>query len=477
MSPRAPRSKTSGWAAPIGGQAARFYRVSDHRRLRAMAMSLACAGFLVALILGVVGLRVQQVRLSYRLDALRVARTELEETRNRLRRGAGHAQVARAHRGQGPRRARHGVARPDQVRLAREFVPVGTGLTSSAPLTAAPIRTHHAVPREAHGSGAELASRPDGPRSSAGFAGAVCSRGEASEGGRSPPPSRNADPDARRRRLHRLRLRGPRRAARVRPDRQARRVHAARGQPARQDHPPQAQARPDPRPERSGLRRVVPGGVALRAHLAGRGPGCPRAAPGADPRRPGAGDRQAARLSEALRLRQAAPAARYRRGGAQSRRARARLRRREHAPVSQPRARRPRGGIRGHGWQGPGGSRAGVGRAPRGRGGAGPRRAGCPRPRDHGRAQGDQAVHGGAGRDAHPRRHAAVHRGEGGRRGVAAHALEGGARARDGSAHGRDPGAGDSPDVQPEQLRRRHRRRAAQPRASPTPSSPARRSR
>ncbi len=105
-----------------------------------------------------------------------------------------------------------------------------------------------------------------------------------------------------------------------------------------------------------------------------------------------------------------------------------------------------------------------MGRAPRGRRGAGPRRAGCPRPRDHGRAQGDQAVHGGAGRDAHPRRHAAVHRGEGGRRGVAAHALEGGARARHGSAHGRDPGAGDSPDVQPEQLRRRHRRRAAQPR-------------
>ena len=51
MSPRAPRSKASGWAAPIGGQAARFYRVSDRRRLRAMAASLACAGFLVALML------------------------------------------------------------------------------------------------------------------------------------------------------------------------------------------------------------------------------------------------------------------------------------------------------------------------------------------------------------------------------------------------------------------------------------------
>ena len=87
-------------------------------------------------------------------------------------------------------------------------------------------------------------------------------------------------------------------------------------------------------------------------------------------------------------------------------------------------------GFEGVDGKGLAGSRAGVGRAPRGRGGAGPRRARRARPRDHGRAQGDQAVHGRAGRDAHPRRHAAVHRGEGDRRGVAAHALEGGARAR-----------------------------------------------
>jgi len=137
MSPRAPRSKMSGWAAPIGGQAARFYRVSDHRRLRAMAMSLACAGFLVALILGVVGLRVQQVRLSYRLDVLRVARTELEETRNRLQ--VELATLKSLARIEGKARAELGMVlpAPDQVRLAREFVPVGSGLTSREPLTAA----------------------------------------------------------------------------------------------------------------------------------------------------------------------------------------------------------------------------------------------------------------------------------------------------------------------------------------------------
>jgi cell division protein FtsL len=137
MSPRAPRSKMSGWAAPIGGEAARFYRISDHRRLRAMAMSLVCAGFLVTLILGVVGLRVQQVRLSYRLDALRVARTELEETRNRL--GVELATLRSLARIEGKARAELGMVLPaaDQVRLAREFVPVGTGLTAREPLTAA----------------------------------------------------------------------------------------------------------------------------------------------------------------------------------------------------------------------------------------------------------------------------------------------------------------------------------------------------
>jgi len=102
-----------------------------------MAMSLACAGFLVALVLGVVGLRVQQVRLSYRLDGLRVARAELEEMRNRLR--VEVATLKSLARVESKARAELGMVLPghDQVRLAREFVPGGTGLTSRAPLTAA----------------------------------------------------------------------------------------------------------------------------------------------------------------------------------------------------------------------------------------------------------------------------------------------------------------------------------------------------
>ena len=150
MSSRAPRSKAGGWTAPAGGQAARFHRESDRGRLRAMAVSLACAGFLVALILGVVGLRVQQVRLSYRLDALRVARAELEESRNRLR--VEQATLKSLARIEGKARAELGMVLPgrEQIRLAREFVPGGSGITSRAPLTAAVDPT---APRESAGGG------------------------------------------------------------------------------------------------------------------------------------------------------------------------------------------------------------------------------------------------------------------------------------------------------------------------------------
>ena len=60
-----------GLRATADQQVARFHRESDRRRLRAMAISVVGAGLLVALVLSVVGLKVQQVRLSYRLDALR----------------------------------------------------------------------------------------------------------------------------------------------------------------------------------------------------------------------------------------------------------------------------------------------------------------------------------------------------------------------------------------------------------------------
>lgn len=102
-----------------------------------MAVSLACAGFLVALVLGLVGLRVQQVRMSYRLDALRAQRTELEELKNRLR--VEQASLKSLARIESRARVELGMVPParDQIRIAREFVPGGTGFTSRAPLTAA----------------------------------------------------------------------------------------------------------------------------------------------------------------------------------------------------------------------------------------------------------------------------------------------------------------------------------------------------
>ncbi|HET8577544.1 MAG TPA: hypothetical protein VFO18_10625 [Methylomirabilota bacterium] len=115
--------------------AARFHRESDRRRLRSMAAALLCAGFLVSLVLGMVALRVQQVRLSYRLDALRVSKVELEEANRRLR--VELATLKSLSRIDGKARAELGMLPPgrNQVRLAREFVP-GGGLSAAAPRTA-----------------------------------------------------------------------------------------------------------------------------------------------------------------------------------------------------------------------------------------------------------------------------------------------------------------------------------------------------
>lgn len=121
---------------PREQEVARFHRESDRRRLRSMAGALLCAGFLVALILGMVAFRVQQVRLSYRLDALRATKVELEEANRRLR--VELATLKSLARIDGKARAELGMMPParNQVRLAREFVPGGSGLGAAAPRTA-----------------------------------------------------------------------------------------------------------------------------------------------------------------------------------------------------------------------------------------------------------------------------------------------------------------------------------------------------
>ena len=122
----------------------RRHRENDRRRLRSMASAVVGAGLAVTLVLGVVGLRVQQVRLSNRLDALRQARTDIEETNRRLR--VETATLKSLSRIEGKARTELGMVAPgrDQVRLAREFVSAGGG---AARLDGASVIAERVVPR------------------------------------------------------------------------------------------------------------------------------------------------------------------------------------------------------------------------------------------------------------------------------------------------------------------------------------------
>jgi len=131
-----PRSLWAGHALVEAQRAARFHRESDRGKLRAMARGLLGAALIVTLVLGVVGVRLHQVRLSYQLDALRARKIELEEARSRMRVELYSLQsLARIEE---KARLELGMVPParDQVRLAREFVSGGTGMSAVAPLTA-----------------------------------------------------------------------------------------------------------------------------------------------------------------------------------------------------------------------------------------------------------------------------------------------------------------------------------------------------
>lgn len=127
----------TGTLDPALQQTARFHREPDRPRLRAMAVGMLCATLTMLGVLGIVGIKVHQVRLSYRLDALRVARAEADETNRRLR--VELATLTSLARIEDRARTELGMVTPgkDQVRLAREFVQGGTGLSSlAAPRTA-----------------------------------------------------------------------------------------------------------------------------------------------------------------------------------------------------------------------------------------------------------------------------------------------------------------------------------------------------
>ena len=123
-------------ASTADQQGARFHRESDRRRLRAMLAGIAAAGVVVALVLGLVGLRMQQVRLSYRLDVLRTAKLAVEEANRRLL--VEKASLQSLARVEVEARTRLGMVAPtqQQVQLAREFVGGGTATAALGSRTA-----------------------------------------------------------------------------------------------------------------------------------------------------------------------------------------------------------------------------------------------------------------------------------------------------------------------------------------------------
>jgi cell division protein FtsL len=119
---------------PAGQEmAARFHRERDRGRLRAMGVAVALGAVLMTGFLGVVGLRAQQVRLSYKMDSLRTTRAETDELNRRLKvELATLRSLARIED-----KARHelGMVAPgrDQVLLAREFVAGDGGASRAVP--------------------------------------------------------------------------------------------------------------------------------------------------------------------------------------------------------------------------------------------------------------------------------------------------------------------------------------------------------
>jgi cell division protein FtsL len=108
-----------------------LHHEQDPRVRRSLIGALLMSAALVGGGLGVVGLRVQQVHLAYQLDRLHQERDQVQTAIRQL-----EVEVATMRSpARIEQRARQlGMVPPDrqQVRLAREFVPAGTGLAAAA---------------------------------------------------------------------------------------------------------------------------------------------------------------------------------------------------------------------------------------------------------------------------------------------------------------------------------------------------------
>ncbi len=107
----------------------RLHHEPDRRVRRSLVVALATAALLAAGALTVAGVRIEQVHLAYRLDALRSARGRAQERIRQL-----EIEVATLRSpGRLEARARQiGLVVParDQIRLAKEYVTGGTGLAA-----------------------------------------------------------------------------------------------------------------------------------------------------------------------------------------------------------------------------------------------------------------------------------------------------------------------------------------------------------
>jgi cell division protein FtsL len=108
----------------------RLHREQDPRACRSAAALLLCSIVLVALALGAVAVRIEQVHLAYRLDALRAERARTDVLLRQL-----EVELATLRSpGRLEQRARQlGMTAPSlaQVKLAREFVPGGSGVAAA----------------------------------------------------------------------------------------------------------------------------------------------------------------------------------------------------------------------------------------------------------------------------------------------------------------------------------------------------------
>lgn len=108
----------------------RLHLEPDPRVRRSLAGALLVAALAVGGALGLVGLRVQEVHLAYRLDALRAERTRTDTLIRQL-----EIEVAtlRSPVRLEQRARRLGMAppTPEQVRLAREYVTAGSGFAAA----------------------------------------------------------------------------------------------------------------------------------------------------------------------------------------------------------------------------------------------------------------------------------------------------------------------------------------------------------